>query len=34
VGADHYLPKFDPIELSKAVLSYITPSTTKISNDN
>lgn len=29
VGADHYLPKFDPIELSKAVLSYITPSVTK-----
>jgi two-component system chemotaxis response regulator CheV len=27
VGADHYLPKFDPMELSKAVLSYITPST-------
>lgn len=25
VGADHYLPKFDPIELSKAVLQYITP---------
>lgn len=32
VGADHYLPKFDPIELSKAVLSYITP-TTKTSSD-
>lgn len=27
VGADHYLPKFDPVELSKAVLSYITPTT-------
>ncbi len=27
VGADHYLPKFDPVELSKAVLNYITPST-------
>lgn len=27
VGADHYLPKFDPVELSKAVLTYITPST-------
>jgi len=27
VGADHYLPKFDPVELSKAVLSYISPST-------
>lgn len=26
VGADHYLPKFDPIELSKEVLNYITPS--------
>ena len=25
VGADHYLPKFDPVELSKAVLQYITP---------
>ena len=32
VGADHYLPKFDPIELSKAVLSYIKP-TTKTSSD-
>lgn len=32
VGADHYLPKFDPIELSKAVLSYITP-TTKTSTE-
>ena len=29
VGADHYIPKFDPIELSKAVLQYITPSTNK-----
>ncbi len=27
VGADHYLPKFDPVELSKAVLNYISPST-------
>ena len=26
VGADHYIPKFDPLELSKAVLQYITPS--------
>ena len=31
VGADHYLPKFDPVELSKAVLSYITPSTKNLS---
>jgi len=30
VGADHYLPKFDPVELSKAVLSYITPSTANL----
>jgi len=29
VGADHYIPKFDPIELSKAVLQYITPNTDK-----
>lgn len=29
MGADHYLPKFDPVELSKAVLNYITPSSTK-----
>jgi len=33
VGADHYLPKFDPVELSKAVLSYITPRTDKISEE-
>jgi two-component system chemotaxis response regulator CheV len=33
VGADHYLPKFDPVELSKAVLSYITPKTDKISEE-
>jgi len=25
VGADHYVPKFDPIELSKAIANYITP---------
>ncbi len=31
VGADHYLPKFDPVELSKAVLSYIKPSTNNLS---
>ena len=31
VGADHYLPKFDPVELSKSVLKYITPSTTNLS---
>lgn len=30
VGADHYLPKFDPIELSKEVLNYITPSKAKL----
>ena len=30
VGADHYLPKFDPVELSKSVLNYITPSTKQI----
>lgn len=30
VGADHYLPKFDPLELAKEVLNYITPSKTKI----
>lgn len=29
VGADHYLPKFDPVELSKSVLQYITPSEVK-----
>jgi len=33
VGADHYLPKFDPVELSKAVLGYITPRTDKISEE-
>lgn len=27
VGADHYLPKFDPKELAKSILQYITPST-------
>lgn len=32
VGADHYLPKFDPVELSKAVLEYITPSTSNLSD--
>lgn len=32
VGADHYLPKFDPVELSKAVLNYITPSTAKLTD--
>lgn len=32
VGADHYLPKFDPVELSKAVLQYITPSTKQLNN--
>ena len=31
VGADHYLPKFDPIELSKAVLQYIKPMTKQLS---
>ena len=31
VGADHYLPKFDPVELSKAVLQYITPGTEHLS---
>lgn len=30
VGADHYLPKFDPLELAKEVLNYITPSKNKI----
>lgn len=30
VGADFYLPKFDPVELSKSVLQYITPSTKNI----
>lgn len=30
VGADHYLPKFDPVELAKEVLNYITPSKSKL----
>ncbi|MDH5600304.1 MAG: chemotaxis protein [Gammaproteobacteria bacterium] len=34
VGADHYLPKFDPLELSKAVLHYITPSTSHLDNNS
>ena len=32
VGADHYLPKFDPVELSKAVLNYIKPTTKQLSD--
>ena len=32
VGADFYLPKFDPIELSKAVASYISPSKNALPN--